>query len=255
MVRRQLHGRPGHVPHERYFRDVYLLCRPEQHIQDYFTTTGILPDRADIRVRLRYRDLAVATRITIYDAAGTLIGTAAPAANPDDEAFPYCAVIPVPAPILWNAEQPYLYTLVLETAAKPSRIVLHPGSSCADNQIFVNGHSIKIHGVNRHESDPVTGYTIGLEQTKTDLAMIKRHNFNAIRTSHYPDVPYFYQLCDEYGFFVIDEADNESHGASELYCDGNVDWSNHVEHWNEPISDNRNYRGHRGPHTPLCGAR
>ena len=83
-----------------------------------------------------------------------------------------------------------------------------------------------------------TGYTIGLEQTKTDLAMIKRHNFNAIRTSHYPDVPYFYQLCDEYGFFVIDEADNESHGASELYCDGNVDWNNHVEHWNEPISDN-----------------
>lgn len=70
----------------------------------------------------------------------------------------------------------------------------------ADNQIFVNGHSIKIHGVNRHESDPVTGYAIGLEQTKTDLAMIKRHNFNAIRTSHYPDVPYFYQLCDEYGF-------------------------------------------------------
>ena len=221
------------------FRDVYLLCRPEQHIQDYFTTTGILPDRADIRVRLRYRDLAVATRITIYDAAGTLIGTAAPAANPDDEAFPYCAVIPVPAPILWNAEQPYLYTLVLETACETitDRVGIRE-VHVADNQIFVNGHSIKIHGVNRHESDPVTGYAIGLEQTKTDLAMIKRHNFNAIRTSHYPDVPYFYQLCDEYGFFVIDEADNESHGASELYCDGNVDWNNHVEHWNEPISDN-----------------
>ena len=109
------------------FRDVYLLCRPEQHIQDYFTTTGILPDRADIRVRLRYRDLAVATRITIYDAAGTLIGTAAPAANPDDEAFPYCAVIPVPAPILWNAEQPYLYTLCWKRPAKPSRIVLASG--------------------------------------------------------------------------------------------------------------------------------
>ena len=76
----------------------------------------------------------------------------------------------------------------------------------ANNQIYVNGQSIKFHGVNRHESDPVTGYAVGFEQTKKDLLMIKKHNFNAIRTSHYPDVPYFYQLCDQYGFFVIDEA-------------------------------------------------
>ena len=68
--------------------------------------------------------------------------------------------------------------------------------------------------------------------------MIKKHNFNAIRTSHYPDVPYFYQLCDQYGFFVIDEADNESHGASEYYCEGNESWPNHVENWNKPIADN-----------------
>ena len=85
----------------------------------------------------------------------------------------------------------------------------------ADNQIFVNGHSIKIHGVNRHESDPVTGYAIGLEQTKTDLAMIKRHNFNAIRTSHYPNRNFLYDLCDRYGLYVIDETNLETHGSWE----------------------------------------
>ena len=84
----------------------------------------------------------------------------------------------------------------------------------------------------------LTGYAVGFEQTKKDLLMIKKHNFNAIRTSHYPDVPYFYQLCDQYGFFVIDEADNESHGASEYYCEGNESWPNHVENWNKPIADN-----------------
>lgn len=68
--------------------------------------------------------------------------------------------------------------------------------------------------------------------------MIKEYNFNAIRTSHYPNAPMFYQLCDQYGFLVIDEADHESHGAAELYCSENDRWEDHVEHWNEPFADN-----------------
>ena len=82
--------------------------------------------------------------------------------------------------------------------------------------------------------------------------MIKKHNFNAIRTSHYPDVPYFYQLCDQYGFFVIDEADNESHGASEYYCEGNESWPNHVENWNKPIADNPEFTEATVDRTRLC---
>ena len=77
----------------------------------------------------------------------------------------------------------------------------------------MNGEKIKFKGVNRHDSDPVTGSVIGINQVKRDLIMMKQHNFNAVRSSHYPNSPYFYQLCDEYGFFVIDEADNESHGT------------------------------------------
>ena len=221
------------------FRDVYLLHRPEQCIEDYFITTDIHGSTAEVAARLRYYDSAVATRITLYDAAGTIVGSVTPVEAPDDAEFPYHAEITIVDPTLWNAEQPYLYTLVLDT---PNEIITDRVGirevHVANNQIYVNGQSIKFHGVNRHESDPVTGYAVGFEQTKKDLLMIKKHNFNAIRTSHYPDVPYFYQLCDQYGFFVIDEADNESHGASEYYCEGNESWPNHVENWNKPIADN-----------------
>lgn len=221
------------------FRDVYLLHRPEQCIEDYFITTDIHGSTAGVAVRLRYYDSAVATRITLYDAAGTMVGSVTPVEAPDDAAFPYHAEITIADPTLWNAEQPYLYTLVLDTPNETitDRVGIRE-VHVANNQIYVNGQSIKFHGVNRHESDPVTGYAVGFEQTKKDLLMIKKHNFNAIRTSHYPDVPYFYQLCDQYGFFVIDEADNESHGASEYYCEGNESWPNHVENWNKPIADN-----------------
>ena len=184
------------------FRDVYLLHRPEQCIEDYFITTDIHGSTAEVAVRLRYYDSAVATRITLYDAAGTMVGSVTPVEAPDDAAFPYHAEITIVDPTLWNAEQPCLYTLVLDTPNETitDRVGIRE-VHVANNQIYVNGQSIKFHGVNRHESDPVTGYAVGFEQTKKDLLMIKKHNFNAIRTSHYPDVPYFYQLCDQYGLF------------------------------------------------------
>ena len=235
------------------FRDVYLLHRPEQCIEDYFITTDIHGSTAGVAVRLRYYDSAVATRITLYDAAGTMVGSVTPVEAPDDVAFPYHAEITIVDPTLWNAEQPYLYILVLDTPNETitDRVGIRE-VHVANNQIYVNGQSIKFHGVNRHESDPVTGYAVGFEQTKKDLLMIKKHNFNAIRTSHYPDVPYFYQLCDQYGFFVIDEADNESHGASEYYCEGNESWPNHVENWNKPIADNPEFTEATVDRTRLC---
>ena len=238
------------------FRDVYLLHRPEQCIEDYFITTDLHGSTAEVAVRLRYYDSAVATRITLYDAAGTMVGSVTPVEAPDDAAFPYHAEITIVDPTLWNAEQPYLYTLVLDTPSETitDRVGIRE-VHVANNQIYVNGQSIKFHGVNRHESDPVTGYAVGFEQTKKDLLMIKKHNFNAIRTSHYPDVPYFYQLCDQYGFFVIDEADNESHGASEYYCEGNESWPNHVENWNKPIADNPEFTEATVDRTRRCAER
>ena len=140
------------------FRDVYLLHRPEQCIEDYFITTDIHGSTAGVAVRLRYYDSAVATRITLYDAAGTMVGSVTPVEAPDDAAFPYHAEITIADPTLWNAEQPYLYTLVLDTPNETitDRVGIRE-VHVANNQIYVNGQSIKFHGVNRHESDPVTG--------------------------------------------------------------------------------------------------
>lgn len=109
-----------------------------------------------------------------------------------------------------------------------------------DKIVLFNGKPIKFRGVNRHDSDPVTGFVIGIEQMKKDLLLMKQHNFNAIRSSHYPNQPVFYQLCDEYGFMVIDEADNESHGPIGLYYEDDA-YKNKLKRWNESISDHPDY--------------
>ena len=117
--------------------------------------------------------------------------------------------------------------------------------------LYINGTAIKFKGVNRHDSDPVTGFVIGLEQMKKDLQMMKESNFNAVRSSHYPNVPYFYQLCDEYGFFVIAEADNESHGTQSQYLKDSS-WENVSRRWNERISDNPEFIPATLDRTRLC---
>ena len=117
--------------------------------------------------------------------------------------------------------------------------------------IYINKKQIKFKGVNRHDSDPVTGSVISIEQVKRDLSLMKQHNFNAVRSSHYPNAPYFYQLCDEYGFFVIAEADNESHGIQTQYLKDNS-WENVVEQWNKRIADNSEFIPATMDRTKLC---
>ena len=110
---------------------------------------------------------------------------------------------------------------------------------------------VKFKGVNRHDSDPVTGFAISLDQMKKDLQMMKQHNFNAVRSSHYPNAPYFYQLCDQYGFYVIAEADNESHGTQSQYLQDSS-WENVSKRWNERISDNPEFIPATLDRTMLC---
>ncbi|MBO5071002.1 MAG: beta-galactosidase, partial [Roseburia sp.] len=221
------------------FRDVYLLTRPQDCIRDYFTTTSLTEDEAVIRIRFAFNGDNVPTKIKVLNASGKTVATGAAKAFDGGTLFHHQSILNVKDPILWNPEQPYLYTLVLETPNEviTDRIGLRE-IYIENNKVYLNGHSIKFRGVNRHDSDPVTGPVISVEHMKRDLRMIKEHNFNAIRTSHYPNAPMFYQLCDQYGFLVIDEADHESHGAAELYCSENDRWEDHVEHWNEPFADN-----------------
>ncbi len=221
------------------FRDVYLLKRPAEGIFDYFVTTSLRDGHGALDVRVRFFDQAVPVGITLYDAAGEAVGTGTLTPLAGDGLYQQHAELEVKDCRLWNAEAPCLYTLVLETDREVITDRVGFREICTgNNQVWLNGTPIKFRGVNRHDSDPVTGFTISPEQAKRDLELMKRHNFNAIRTSHYPNAPWFTQLCDQYGFYVIDEADHESHGASELYCSENDSWEMHVEHWNEPFADN-----------------
>lgn len=190
------------------FRDVYLVNRPENVVYDYFTTTEIQEEQAVITVQASYQGKAVPTKLTLYDAEHKEIASQVFQEN-TGTVYTHKAVIVVKEPNLWNPEQPYLYTLVLETEGEVITDRIGLREICVkDAVLYVNGTAIKFKGVNRHDSDPVTGFVIGLEQMKKDLQMMKESNFNAVRSSHYPNAPYFYQLCDEYGFFVIAEAAN-----------------------------------------------
>ena len=234
------------------FRDVYILKRPENCIRDYFTTTAINEAEATVRIRIAYKGSYTKTRFSILDSENKLLCSAEPEVF-EGGSYSHQLMMKVASPILWNPEQPYLYTLLIESENEviTDRIGFRE-IKIENNQVFLNGSPIKFRGVNRHDSDPVTGPVISVEHMKRDLKIIKEHNFNAIRTSHYPNAPMFYQLCDQYGFMVIDEADHESHGAAELYCSENDRWEDHVEHWNEPFADNPEFLESTMDRTQRC---
>ena len=220
------------------FRDVYILKRPESCIRDYFTTTTLDTDSAAVMVRFEYTGNAVPTKLNLLNEAGETVATGEVAYFDSDDVYTHQAVLFVKEPVLWNPEQPYLYTLVIET---PDEVIMDRVGLrkiyIENSVVYLNSSPIKFRGVNRHDSDPFVGPAVDLEHMKRDLRLMRENNFNAIRTSHYPNAPVFYHLCDEYGFMVIDEADNESHGALEVvHQDGEQ-----IEHWSETLSDNPEY--------------
>lgn len=212
------------------FRDVYLLKRPQKSIWDYRITTKVEQDKAIVKLNLAYSE-PIETAIDIEDQSGALV---AHGEIEQDGSLEFT----VSNPVLWNTESPYLYTVILST---PDEVIVdHIGFrtiEIKDAVLYFNGEKIKFRGVNRHDSDPETGCVIGVEQIKKDLTLMKQHNFNAIRSSHYPNAPYFYQMCDKYGFMVIDEADIEAHGPFMLYRKEDTD-RNRFHRWNEKIADN-----------------
>lgn len=222
------------------FRDVYLLKRPRQAVRDYFVRTaigtGMKKGIAEISLQLTYFEEVVPTRICIYSAEGMLESETKVEGTANQNTAE--VVLEVASPVLWNTEEPYLYKLVLMIESETiTDMVGIREIYIKDKCVFLNGKAIKFRGVNRHDSDPVTGPAVSLEQMKRDLTLMKQHNFNAVRTSHYPNAPVFYELCDKYGFMVIDEADIESHGPSEIFYKDDSD-ANKFHHWNEPIADN-----------------
>ena len=217
------------------FNDVYILHRPEKIIYDYFVKTSYIDAKAIVTVDVKFlNNNGTLAKATLSKANGEIIAS---------KEISESGVLEyeIENPELWNPENPYLYSLVLETEHEviTERIGIRE-IHIENNVVIFNGKPIIFRGVNRHDSDPVTGFVISIDQIKKDMEMMKQHNFNAIRSSHYPNQPFFYQLCDEYGFFVVDEADNESHGPGEIYF-ANDEFEHKSKRWNEPISDNPAY--------------
>lgn len=212
------------------FRDVYILKRPACSVRDYHVTTDIREEFARVNVDVKFY-ASVSVQINVENEEGVTVS--AGCISQDGS-----LTLEVPAPVLWNTENPYLYTMVLET--EDEVIVDHialRSVEIKDAVLYVNGQNIKFRGVNRHDSDPVTGFVIDKDQIKRDLTLMKQHNFNAIRSSHYPNVPYFYEMCERYGFMVIDEADIEAHGAADVYRKIDTEY-NRNKLWNEKLADN-----------------
>ena len=193
------------------FRDVYILSRPEKRLADYRVRTSLNIDENSAELFLEVKGAGASARL--YSPSGELVAEGEAA-----EGKPLS--VKVAEPKLWSAEAPNLYRLEISSEGEViGEKVGFREIKIEGGVIKLNGRVIKFRGVNRHDSYPESGYAATVEQLRRDLCQMKRFNINAIRTSHYPNAPIFYKLCDELGFYVIDEADLETHGSIDVYQD------------------------------------
>ncbi len=201
-------------------REVYMYARPKAHVQDIC----IVPDLTD-----NYQNGRLAINANVVNGKGSLIQfrledadgkqvyeTPAPSKM---AAAKQVATIDVKAPRQWTAETPYLYTLYTTiTDAKGNVVECIPQKvgfrkiEIKNGQLLVNGKAVLFKGADRHELDPDGGYVVSVERMIQDIRIMKELNMNAVRTCHYPDDPRWYDLCDQYGIYVVAEANFESHG-------------------------------------------
>lgn len=218
------------------YRDVYLYSTPQVHIRDFHVITDLDDQYADALLKLKIK---LKNYTSSNAAAGKVKVTVSDAAMKDvlTEIIPVKGISAgkeqiltmekkVASPLKWTAETPNLYVLTMEltdskgnVAEVISRKIGFREVEIKNSQLLVNGKPIEVKGTNRHEFDPHTGRVISRESMITDIVLMKQNNFNAVRTSHYPNVTEWYDLCDEYGLYVMDEANVESH---ELWADHKI---------------------------------
>ncbi len=234
------------------FRDVDLIARPQTFISDYFVKA--IPDKtyekANISVDLKI-DNRSAQNIAGLQAVAEITGYSS---KGDYVVVPVTAKVPVilkskqgmvsmnallEQPKLWSAETPELYHLVVTLRNNKKELVDRIECNFGVRKIevrgevfYINGRAVKLKGINRHEQNPRTGKYMSRQFMVRDMELMKQANINMIRTSHYPDDPLFYELCDQYGFYVMDEANQESHafGLGSKIMGDSLEWkSSHVE--------------------------
>jgi beta-galactosidase/beta-glucuronidase len=231
------------------FRDVFLIAVPQVHLEDFFVQTDLDKDYQDAVLRVKasisQSDLShqsmcqIALQLLDTKKQPVSQGQAADwlLIAPGEQSEIELA-LPVRNPQKWSAENPYLYHLLITLRDEEGEIlqvvpqrVGFRSIELKDGNFLVNGRAIMIKGVNRHEHHPDLGRTIPFSSMCHDVLLMKQHNINAVRTCHYPNDPMFYDLCDEYGLYVIDEADLECHGfiqasdePPEKWTSDNPDW-------------------------------
>ncbi len=231
-------------------REVFLMAEPKVRIADFFVQTKLDKEyeNADLLIRPRIENLTgdsisgYTLSAMLYDSEGKQVLDSVLTKDANDilnEVYPRLDNVKfgmlsyhLKNPNKWSDEMPYLYTLVLSLTDELGRVTeaksckvgfrsveFHPETA----KLLINGKVTYLYGVNRHDHHPTRGKALTREDIKADVQQIKQFNFNCIRTSHYPNDPYFYDLCDEYGILVIDEANHETHGIGGLLAN-NPDW-------------------------------
>lgn len=195
------------------FRDVYLLSRSPKHIRDVFIKQELAADfkKANLVVEIDANGNGLLdVNMQLLDRNGLVVAEKGSAIEKEG-----IIRLEVENPVLWNAEQTNLYRLYVQAGEEVLRFTVgFRKVEIVDGIFRINGQAIKLKGVNRHDSHPELGQTIPINHMIRDLKIMKQHNINTVRTSHYPNDPRFLDLCDEYGVYVVDEADLECHGIA-----------------------------------------
>ncbi len=213
------------------FRDVYMVARPKVYLRDYFAkvslddkyTHGTLAVEMEFKNNSDAEQMPPSVEISLLDSRGRKVFSSTVShvnkpIKPGDVISWQSKNYTIKDVKKWTAESPNLYKLVLAVKDDDGRVM--EATACnigfrkvevIDGTLRVSGKIIYVKGVNRHEHDPDTGHYVSRESMISDIKLMKQHNINTVRTSHYPDAPMWYDLCDEYGLYVIDEANIESH--------------------------------------------
>ncbi|WP_298363540.1 glycoside hydrolase family 2 TIM barrel-domain containing protein [uncultured Lutibacter sp.] len=219
-------------------RDVMLLAQPKISLNDFYVRTKFDADLKDAKLEIRpiismkgdeEKLKGWKLNAELYNAANEKVLKTPMSASIEAihfERWPQRDITKfafleanIQNPNKWSSENPYLYTLVIDVTDPNGKVVESRSQKVGfrqvafsdKNELLVNGKPVKIMGVNRHDHSPTGGKALTREEMEADVKLLKQFNFNSVRTSHYPNDPYFYELCDKYGVYVMDEANIETH--------------------------------------------
>jgi beta-galactosidase len=272
-------------------REVFIMAEPKLRIQDFFYQTKLDKEYKDAVFQLRPKvENLTGVKIKDYTFQAQLYDAnnkplfkeplQKPVIEMINESYPRLDNVrfgmfkeTIKNPLKWSSEEPNLYTLVMTlkdangniTESKSCKVGFRSIEFSKENgKMLINGKETYVYGINRHDHNPIRGKAVTREDIKEDIATIKKFNFNFIRTSHYPNDPYFYELCDQYGIMVMDEANQETHGIGGKLSN-DPKWTNaYLERMTRMVERDKNYpsivmwslgnEGGKGPnHAAMAG--